>query len=166
MATAIEVLAIAALVAFVTGPVLVLLHELGHAVVPLFRTDRPVRVWLGSPPYLCEFHLGRLTLSIAARSTIFGWCQWEGQLNRAEFVAAILLGPIVSAACCGLLYAIASHVGGFIHHVLIASAVFAACQALFTALPLHYPVWLGQYSQMPSDGMVALRALRDGKADD
>jgi hypothetical protein len=158
-----EVLAIAASIGFVTGPLLTLLHELGHAVVPLLRTEQAVHVWLGRAPYWREFHLGRLTLRVAVPSTIFGGCDWEGQLNKAEFVATALLGPITSAACCVLLYAMAIHVSGFMHHVLIGSAAFAAFQAVFTLLPLRYPAWLGQYSRMPSDGMSALRALRDDK---
>ena len=65
---------------------------------------------------------------------------------------AIALGPLSSAALCALgalLWRGGGDLTGLFGQAL---AVFAGLQALVTAMPVRYPVWMGMGAGTPSDG--------------
>ena len=148
---------------YVVGlPLLVFLHEFGHAAVALALTDSPIRIALGDDPEPLVT-VGRLTVSASFLSGWIGFSHAEGEMRPTERAAYALAGPAVSLAVCLTAFGLVR--GGVgdprIALVLEAVALGAGWQFLVTAAPVRYPEWwTDAYAGHSSDGHRALRALR------
>jgi peptidase M50-like protein len=144
-------------------PVLLLVHELGHATTALDLTDGRVGVVLGREPGMVRFSLGRCDFMLSPWLVSGGHCAYDpSRLRRGRDEAWIAAaGPIASLFTCLTLMALAlmvesGHEG--IGKLLAVGAIGAAGHFLFSALPLDYGAGLGA-SASDSDGRAVRRIL-------
>src|SRR3954470_15305589 len=90
-------------------PLLVLVHELGHAVVGLARTEGLVTVNVGRAPAVWRARVGRLALELSpfpARNGPAGFARIYARYGAGTCVALALAGPVAEAcAATGILLA-------------------------------------------------------------
>ena len=105
-------------------PLIVLIHELGHAVVGLIRTEGLVNVRVGRTPPRWRTRLGRLELElnpVLARNSPAGLAKVYAESGVGTQVALILAGPLAEAAAGAVILVVGVHlrlglaaiVGGF-----------------------------------------------------
>jgi hypothetical protein len=141
--------------AFVTlsAPVVVLIHELGHAAVGLIRTEGLVAVRVGRRPARWRARLGRLQLELnplPARSAPAGLANVYARCGVVTQVMLALAGPLAEAAAGALILA----VGARLQLVIVEIAGgFWIVDALLNLVPRTHR----GYS---SDGAHLLAALR------
>lgn len=141
------------------GPMLVLVHELGHAAVALRLTSGPVLV--GGPGKAAGWVLegDRLQMQLAAGMFFGGRCDYDPQTllrPRAEaWIAAA--GPVASLLASLVLAVLALGTSEPIAAVLVLGAVGSGSGFLLTALPITYELGMGTQD---SDGRVIWRVLR------
>lgn len=151
-----------ALVWFFAVPVLVLVHELGHAAATLAFTDGTATVVVGGERRRWE--RGRLTV----RFDPGGWRRWwygftrYGRLPAAAWREAVvhLAGPAATAVVLLVVTVLVNVASGrWIRFALYSAFWWTAFQLAGTLVPLRYPSWWGSYADHPSDGLQAQRAL-------
>lgn len=89
-----------------SGPIIVLIHELGHATVPLLRTKGLVYVRVGRSPGRWRARNGRLALEInlLPGESRAGVARAFTRLRPGERLAYVLAGPAANAlSACALL---------------------------------------------------------------
>jgi hypothetical protein len=146
----------ASLVCFVGLPGLLIVHELGHAVVALLCTGNRVIVRLGRPPALLRLALGRLELHFRPfdGSGFYQILDWQQTTPRQRAWAA-LGGPVSTllVLVAGSALAVVSRPALDALYFLSAGIAFlAVLQLLLTVPPIHYPTWWGDYAGTYSDG--------------
>lgn len=158
------------LVLFFIYPLVVLLHELGHAIAALALASGPVTIkmgdWRREHPLFVR-RVGRLTLQWYRLPGWSGRCSAD-DIGDASVVGRIVFylgGPLVS-----LLTAIAAYLvmfnlesGGFLWAVFQTIGNFALATLLLTIVPMRYPAWWGPYAGSRSDGaniMAQIRRMR------
>ena len=132
------------------APLLTLIHELGHAVIPLLKNDK-VSIHIGSE-VLFKSEFGDLTLSYGnPYQPWIGYTHW----NNYNGIWAIILGPMFSLFIAIILFYISLKIKSkFILSFLIYMAIgWSGLQFLFTSLPLSYPKEMGYPAETYSDGM-------------
>lgn len=103
------VFAVAGLIVLNTASfVIILLHELGHALPALFFTKRPVTIYIGSygDDIGPKFRIGKLTIRIKPRLSYLragGLSTYEAIPSAAKNYAILLGGPLVTVAIAALL---------------------------------------------------------------
>ena len=113
----------------IAGLPIILLHELGHALVAVRRLDADVEVTVGNAAKLAQLRLGQVNASIfALRSPLgpAGSASFDASRATAQDVVWIALaGPVVSAI--GLVLAMfcfsAAPADGFVHDMLWAAVL-------------------------------------------
>lgn len=149
---------------FVAGPVLTLVHELGHAL-PLALAGHPATVHVGSPerPARLSFSLGEAEVRLRYSPGFSGLCRYEEPPSGFSAEGALLValgGPAASALVALLCGLVARLSPGLLAWALLgAISVAAFLQVFFALLPVRYPKWLGASDGRPSDGLRALRAM-------
>jgi hypothetical protein len=136
-----QTLLVSGLVCFAFTPLLVLVHELGHASVPLLRTRGLVRVHVGREPGLVHRRFGRVVLTFDPRpgKDRGGFAQPFAHMTRGEAIACTLAGPIA--------------------HTLVSFAFLATRQPLLQVVGV-YGIALAAWSLLPrsrSDGALLRR---------
>lgn len=132
------------LVCFAFSPLIVLVHELGHAAVPLLRTRGFVRVHVGREPGVLQRRIGRVVLTIDPRPGTGrgGFAQTFAHMSRGEEIAYTLAGPAA--------------------HVLVGLAFLATGQTLLQVVGGYAIAWAA-WSLVPrgqSDGARLWKLLR------
>jgi hypothetical protein len=137
---------------FVLQPLLVLVHELGHAAVALVMTDGPVTVAIGHkrdrPPQL---RLGRLSVRFTYWSSLWSALRapafslpagtaesrdvWITPARRIAIIAAGPAASLLGGAVCAV---VAARVGGFAAHVLWWSAASLLIAGFASLVPWGY----------------------------
>jgi hypothetical protein len=147
---------------FLLLPVLVLVHELGHAVIGLVRTEGLVRVRVGRPPGRIHGRVGRLAFELnlvpAAGGDVDGTALTFARMSRGEQVAYALAGPASECLFLALLLPLLQLTGGFVQETLLWAWAFAVFQALLNLVPAR----LGNHR---SDGATLVAALRAQRLD-
>lgn len=142
--------------ATLVAPVFVLVHELGHAVVGLTRTEGLVLVRVGRAPGRWQVRIGRLQLELnllPARNAPAGLAQIHARFGVGTRVALSLAGPLAEATAAAVLV-----VFGLKVHVELLTAVGAlgAADAVLNLVPF------ARHGHR-SDGHHLLDALRHGR---
>lgn len=147
----------------VVEPVLVGLHELGHALVPLAR-GRETVLFLGGEAGPTA-SLGPLTVTVQPGAFLvpvtYGATATDVETGRWTVLAGTLGGPLVSlllAVGTGWLL-LGRGLDGAPELVAFFAFLYLWFQTLFTLAPLRYPGWAGQYGDYRSDGRIALELL-------
>ena len=146
------------------GAPIILLHELGHAVVAVRRLGADVEVTVGNAARLAQLRLGQVNASIfALRSPLgpAGSASFEASRASARDIVWIALaGPFVSAV--GLVLVIlcftAAPAEGFVHDLLWV-AVLPSFWGVLNLIPFKFDDRDGSLP-FESDGRMALDALR------
>ncbi len=152
----VECVIYALLVCLLGLPALMIVHELGHALVALLITDERVVVRLGRPP--ARFRLAWQRLEFQVRpfdgSGFYQIEEWQHTSARQRAWAA-MGGPAASLLVlllAGGLAGLAHGTFGGLFLLSFGMAVLALLQVLITLLPIRYPPWWGDYGGMMSDG--------------
>jgi len=142
----------------------ILLHELGHAMVAVRRLGGDVEVTVGNAVKLAQLRLGQVNASLHALQSPLGTAgsvTFDASRARAEDVLRVALaGPAVSALnFVGLVgaYSIAPDDG--VLHDLLWAGTLASLYGVLNVIPFRLQE-LGQSSPQPSDGWLARDALR------
>jgi hypothetical protein len=142
-------------VALVAYPLLVLLHELGHAAVALSRTEGLVHVRVGRAPGWLRGRWGRLSFSLSPLRApdAAGFALPFARMPPAERIAFALAGPAASLAVAAVFVpaAIAQH--GRARTALAFIGGIAIYQGLFNLVPR-------EVRGRKSDGLHALEQFR------
>jgi hypothetical protein len=149
-------LAAGSALACVAAPLLVLVHELGHAVVGLVRTEGLVGVRVGRTPARWRFRVGRLHLELSlhpARNAPAGVAAIHARFGVGTKVALALAGPLAEASAATLIVALALRA-----HLVVLVVVGAAgiLDALANLIPL-------ERHGLRSDGGYMIDALRSAR---
>ncbi|MFC3022885.1 site-2 protease family protein [Vibrio zhugei] len=137
-------------------PLIVLLHELGHAT-PQLLTGHAVEIRLGSGSNAKEFQVGKLKLLITPLSMNVGFVSIERDVSKNLQVVSLLMGPVVSLILCIGLYLLRRYELPYLAQYLVDFGLyFLLFQFLFTSIPIYYPSYFGAYEGMPSDGRQVL----------
>jgi hypothetical protein len=138
----------------VLSPVLVLIHELGHATVVLARTEGLVRVEVGRQPAPLHGRFGRLVLAVSpipARSGVGGRALAYARMPARDRIAVALAGPLAQAAAS-------------LAVLLVALDVHSTALAIVAVLSFSLPaVNLMPFTRagQRSDGLQAADAVRE-----
>lgn len=142
-------------------PILMLFHELGHAIVALSYTSDTVIVTLAEGARW-ERTIGRLTIAASSLVGSAGFCYFEGQMTRRQYAVFSLAGPVASLLVCLITGIVLIHAGDWAAFVLWGVAFSTATQFLGTIIPVRYPSWLGNsYAGLASDGYCVVQILRE-----
>ena len=140
-------------------PPLVLVHELGHALVGLTRTRGVVHVVIGAPPGVLRARIGRLALELSLRGGrgVAGYARTYALGIPAfdRFLIAIA-GPLASALAAAVCWALVPYAHGAVRHLLLSAAAVASFHAVLNLLPCDF---VGR-TTVALDGKRALEALR------
>jgi hypothetical protein len=150
-------------VAFVAAlcgiPLLTLAHELGHAAAALHFTDGPVGVRVGRAKPAVRFRVARVMVMFSPLG-LGGVCVRLRSLSRTPTLITALAGPCVDLSLALVLWRAAEASAGAPRTGLLALAIIDATSALEALVPIRNGLTpLG--GGVPSDGMVALCALRN-----
>jgi hypothetical protein len=107
-----HLLMVAVVVAFLLAPLLVLIHELGHAAVALTRTEGLVTVRVGRSPAAWQMRFGRLRLHLnpwPGRNEPAGVATVHARFGFAGRIAFFIAGPIAGIAAASATLALAIH---------------------------------------------------------
>ncbi|KZN24264.1 hypothetical protein A4G99_07505 [Haladaptatus sp. R4] len=147
-------------------PLVMLVHELGHAIVALLLTDGTVTVTVGGERYRRQF--GRFSLRFSPhgwREWWYGFCRYETPPRRPlGRVLFSLAGPLATAVSLAVILALRSiptdHWSLFALNGLLWWGVY---QLVVTLVPIRYPSSWGAYAGTTSDGYDVLNALRNAR---
>ena len=142
---------------------LVLPHELGHALVALAFGVRPVDVYVGAEPRR-DLSLGALRMHVRAlngwRWLWYGTVQAEGEVASRRRRAAILAaGPLTTLLLVVAYSAAGTATGGFLRWFWWFLALGGVWAFAVTALPIRYGRFFGPYAGRASDGYRIREAL-------
>lgn len=137
------------------APVLTLIHEFGHAVVPLLK-GQDVKIGVGSRQVI-NFQVGKLAIEFGLFSPWIGFTKYKESVSVMAHAGGPLFSLLLGAAL--LLFGFKGTTGNT-SAFLFASAGWCLFQFVFTAIPFIYPSWLGYEQGMSSDGYKILEAFR------
>jgi hypothetical protein len=136
---------------------LVLPHELAHALVALQSGARRVDIVVGGEPRRLGFSLSRLSVRMRLLNPpkwlwygIFR-CKLEGA-SRWSRAAVSAAGPLATLALATVYAALGTSTGGFFRWFFFFLAVAGAWTFLVTAAPIRYGRFFGPYEGRVSDG--------------
>lgn len=137
-------------------PTVTLLHELGHAIMQLIFTKRPVNIIIGNGKLNIKFTIKRLTVSFKGYENILalscGFSKGSKANSKIKNILIYAGGPIVSTFICIITYFILSklHLNLLEIYTLNALFWFSLSSALLTIIPMKYNYY--PYDGYFSDG--------------
>jgi hypothetical protein len=149
------------LAVLLAGPVVLLVHELGHAAAALLLTKGPVVVQTGRRAFVTP-RVGRLTLALGPGGLQAGACWHLAPESRSAEAAIALAGPLASlltamAAGTALLVVDPPRGAGL---ALAALGVLAALDAVGNLVPILHPARRTVTgAPQASDGLIVARWL-------
>jgi hypothetical protein len=149
-------LLVGAVAALLAAPLLVLIHELGHATVGLLRTEGLVSVRVGRAPALWRFRAGRLRLELnpmPARNGPAGLATVYARFGVGTKVALALAGPFAQAVAALAIALVGARMGSTIVEVVGGLGI---AEALLNLVPR-------ERKGLRSDGTYLLDALRGSR---
>ena len=148
----------------IVGPPLVLIHELGHALAALWRTDGPVFVRLGARERRWALRAGRFSMEAGPSELALagGFCAYDARnIGRLSLAFVAISGPLASLAGAAMTALLWSKTGGLLRDAFSAATVGGAIAGIVNALPLTFRGnSQGVEHVVRLDGLHALDALR------
>jgi hypothetical protein len=148
-------------------PLLVLIHELGHALAAVARTTGRVEVYVGREPAMANFRVGRVGVHLhpnlhgAAR---LGFCQHRQPGRRLDRVLIALAGPVASLVGGIVALLAASATSHFVQTAFLVLAALSFWITVACLVPMTYRK-KGGLQAVDSDGRLILNALRAPRAE-
>lgn len=145
-------------------PILVLFHELGHAISALILTDDIVSIYIGTSSLNKKFRFARLTIYFNGYSSLmdisYGCVNWNPMYNNLKSVLMNAAGPLVSLLIAFRFFIILDnyHLSYFLMKVYNGIFIFSFSQFLFTIFPIKYTY--RAYVGFSSDGYKILQHLK------
>ncbi|CAM3651370.1 hypothetical protein [Parendozoicomonas haliclonae] len=149
-----------AIIGLLVMPLMTFLHELGHAL-PILASGNKAHIVMGTgdSPLTLTFNNLKISLSPTI-STSF--CYWEESLTQRTALLALIAGPLtsllISMTCIFVYFRFST--SAELSGLLLCIAGITFFQFLFTAIPMHYPSFMGAYAGAPSDGYQILQRLK------
>lgn len=144
-------------------PLSILIHELGHALIPGLFSNKPVKVVLGNITKLEEnkvkFQIGKFhfyfTLSLQ------GCCYTDlTTLSKSKKILFLLFGPLASLLVSLISFSSLGYIGNsFVREVIVYTANINFIMFLMTIIPITYPKWY-LYAGRKSDGLQIIEILK------
>lgn len=165
---AVEVVAVTLVVTGVIAvPLLTLAHELGHAVAAVATGGGTVVVHMGADPPLIRLSVGRIAVRLSPKGCT-ARCDVDPALRRGRLLLVALAGPgasVLLAVALAILAVALSNEGSVAPFwIAVLAAAASLVLGLANAIPFRrLPSWWPGASSTepgPSDGLLALRALR------
>jgi hypothetical protein len=150
------------LYAVLVGPLVALIHEMGHACVALWRTTGPVVVVVAVPGLGVGRRVGRVQFAAQPVRGADGLCAYDQQgLAGWEIALVALAGPFASLVAAAATFALTPHVSGVLQGLLWAMTFGGALGGIVGALPLTFRTGKGDDAvDTRLDGLQARDALR------
>jgi uncharacterized membrane protein YfcA len=140
------------LLGYLIGWVLVLAHELGHALPMLRFTTGPVLVQVGEPSKSRQVRLRRLTYSLAPIAP-GGFAQGpRGRIPRKQALAIIAGGPAMDLLVAVAGWYLVGRTSGELHEVALGVAILSTLTALGNLTP-RWAHSVTLKAMRPSDGL-------------
>jgi hypothetical protein len=139
-----------------TFPLMVIVHEAGHAAVGLLRTEGLVVLRVGRSPGWVEGRVGRLAFEVSplrSRDRLAGWARTFARMTRGESVAYAVAGAAAQLLVLVVSVPLIGRTSGAVHSALVWAW---AVHFLNTCLNLA-PMRVGGHM---SDGACLLAAVR------
>jgi len=136
----------------VLAPLFTLIHELGHAFLPILNGEM-VMVRVGEDSII-TLKVKNLSISFGLSKPWVGYASWNGE-NKISY---LLLGPLTSLIS-GLAFIGLGISSNRLTALLFSCAGFCLFQFLFTIAPMTYPDWLGYGRDQLSDGRQILNLM-------
>ncbi|TFF33592.1 site-2 protease family protein [Mucilaginibacter psychrotolerans] len=143
--------------------VIILLHELGHALPALYFTRGPVTVYIGSygEDEGPKIRLGHLTIRIKPRLSYLragGMCKHEAVPSAWQNIVIIVAGPVITFLIALLLFPFVLYDG--LHGSLKIVIVLFFFAALISLVHSLYPRKLEYNAELYSDGQLIANVLK------
>jgi hypothetical protein len=150
------------LYAAVVGPLLALIHEMGHAGLALWRTNGPVVVVIAAKRRLFALRSGRFHVEANQLVQCGGLCAYDpSDASRLDHAAIALAGPLASLLGAAVTAVLWAHTGGALHGLLSVATFGGILAGIVNALPLTYQARRrADAPRVRLDGLQALDALR------
>lgn len=153
-------------VIFIATPVLVLAHELGHAVPMLMFTTQSIIIeivnWQPREDKLFAVNIGRLQINWWVLPGWAGRCRSNSDALPPLARLLISIGGPFTSFGLWIIFAVGAYlVDGYLEAFLVGCAFHTFITLLITTVPWRYPSWFGIFSGSLSDGAKALQALRE-----
>jgi hypothetical protein len=110
------------ILASVVLPVMVLVHEAGHATVGLLRTEGLVLLRVGRAPGWLRGRVGRLAFEVSplpSRTKQAGWARTFARMTRGELVAYAVAGAAAQLVVLVLAVPLIGQTSGAVHGALV-----------------------------------------------
>jgi hypothetical protein len=151
------------LVLNISSFLIILLHELGHALPALFFTKRPVTIYIGSygDDIGPKIRIGKLTIRIKPRLSYLragGLSTYQAIPSAAKNYAILLGGPLVTVAIAALLTPVV--IDGDFHGPLKIMVVILLGCTLLNLIGNLYPRKLEADTTLYSDGKQLIDILK------
>jgi hypothetical protein len=141
---------------FILAPVCTLIHEFGHALIPLYEGIK-VSINIGKGHFIYQT-IGNLSIKIGLLKPWIGYTDWRG-VNNYESIS-LILGPVFSFVLSAVFLFIGISKRSKLYSALLfAGAGWCVFQFIFTFFPFSYPEFLGYKSGMISDGARILELM-------
>lgn len=135
------------------APALTLLHELGHAAIPVLKGQN-TSIEVGHLRFI-KLSFRNLSIEVGFLKPWIGFTRWQD-----NSVLPLIGGPLVSIILAILFISIGTKESSiFGSRLLFACAGWCFFQFVFTILPMTYPIWFGYGQDVASDGKQILEAI-------
>lgn len=156
---------VAFLLLYIIGlPLIVLIHETGHALGLICSSkDGVARIHLGdlSNSNKENLRLGRIHFHIVWGLAGFCYYKTSNNISKPQGVVFMLGGPLISAILALFLYFLLRHpINTYLDFFITGMFWLNLSQFIFTIIPIIYPKWWGPYGGMASDGSYVLQFLK------
>ena len=146
------------------SPVLVVVHELGHALAALWRTDGRVFVRLGAKRRRWRVQSGRFAMEAGPSELALagGFCAYNAAgISPVSSAIISIAGPVASLAGAALTAVLWQATGGVLRDVLATATLGGCFVGIINALPLTFTSSRSRPGPVIRlDGRAALDALR------
>jgi Tfp pilus assembly protein PilF len=127
--------------------IIILLHELSHAIPALIFSKQDVTIYIGTygDKKGIHFSIGKLTIYIRPKFSYLksgGLCTYKANMNFQKRLIILLSGPVVTAIIASLLFEFVffSDAHGFIRALILVLFVTALISLMVNLFPNKFPV--------------------------
>lgn len=153
-----------ALVFIIFMPILVIIHEMGHAIPALIFTNGEVIINIGNSDCKKQMKINRLVINVNSYKSLidvtYGYIYWEPIDRKLKSIMIIAGGPVSSLFISLLLFLYLNNTNLLYLPMIIFNAMFmfSFVQFMLTILPIKYKI--RPYNGLTSDGYKILQLLK------